>query len=288
MRRVAAALVMGILAALLAACGGGSSKNASAEKSTKSSASAKPKITTQQMAFFGSSLVPISHGSFGLDRATVVSSGDPRFPEALKVDYPKDSASTRSSNGDGTAHGGAQLYLELAGGSVDELHLRYYLKLPAGFIWVKGGKLPGLYGGTVNNGRNIPDGTNGFSTRYMWRREGAAEVYAYLPSSVAHGTSLGRGVWDWPTGEWTSVEQAVKLNTPGQDNGSVTVWLNGSQVYEKTGLNFRTVGYLKIDGVFFSTFFGGGDSTWATPVPQSAEFAAFAVSPNYIGPIKSP
>jgi hypothetical protein len=300
--------VMAISLAWLAACGSGggqgTSPAASAPPSPATSASAppatsvspspspsttappKPKLTGSQAAFFGPSFAPQSKGSFGLDRARVVSSDDPRFAQVLQVSYPKDSASTRSSKGDGTPHGGAQLYLPLAAGQVDELHLRYYQYLPAGFTWVKGGKLPGLYGGTVNNGRKIPDGTDGWSTRYMWRRDGAAEVYAYLPSSKLHGTSLGRGDWTWPTGRWTCVEQAVKLNTPGRSDGSVTVWLDGTQVYSKTGLVFRSVGGLKIDGLFFSTFFGGGDASWATPRDQSAQFAAFAVSPSYIGPLK--
>ncbi|WP_181449171.1 polysaccharide lyase [Nonomuraea aridisoli] len=43
------------------------------------------------------------------------------------------------------------------------------------------------------NGGRIPDGTNGLSTRFMWRANGAGEVYAYLPTSREHGTSLGRG-----------------------------------------------------------------------------------------------
>jgi hypothetical protein len=43
-------------------------------------------------------------------------------------------------------------------------------------------------------------------------------------------------------------------------------------------VQFRTVGSLRIDGLFFSTFFGGGDSSWASPVDQHADFAGFAVS----------
>jgi hypothetical protein len=35
---------------------------------------------------------------------------------------------------------------------------------------------------------------------------------------------------------------------------------------------------LRIRGLFFSTFFGGSDTTWATPVDQAADFANFTVS----------
>lgn len=235
--------------------------------------------------FFGNGLQFWNHGSFGLDRATIEQSNDPRFNRIVSVAYPANSASNLSANTDGTTHGGAQLYLLLPSGPVDSLHLRYYVRFQPGFNFVKGGKLPGLFGGTVMNGRRIPNGANGFSTRYMWRAKGAGEVYAYLPSSVAHGTSLGRGSWTFDPGQWTCVEQAVTLNTPGQPNGSVTVWVNGQQVFQQTGMSYRTTSGLQIDGLFFSTFFGGGDQTWASPTDQYTQFAAFAVSPSYIGPL---
>jgi hypothetical protein len=234
--------------------------------------------------FFGDGLVAAERGSFGLDRARVLPSDDQRFRHLLRVSYPAGSASERAARTDGTSHGGAQLYLVRRGGATDALNLRYYVRFPPGFDFVKGGKLPGLFGGSVTNDREIPDGTNGFSTRYMWRRAGAGEVYAYLPTSVEQGTSLGRGFWTWTPGRWICVEQRVRLNTPGRPDGTVTVWVDGERVYEATGLVFRTTADLKIDGLYFSTFFGGGDRSWATPRDQHADFAAFAVSGDYIGP----
>ena len=233
--------------------------------------------------FFGADLTPQDFGSFGLDRTTVIPSGDPRFPTALRVRYPADSASQLSAANSDTEHGGAQLYLAWRGGPVDEAYLHYYLRLPEGFDFVKGGKLPGLYGGRMNNGRKIPDGTNGFSTRYMWRTGGAAEVYAYLPTSVAHGTSIGRGNWTWPTDVWASIEQHVRLNTPGRTDGQVQVWLNGIMVFQQTGLTFRSTAKLQVEGLFFSTFFGGGDASWATPRDQYADFADFKLATKKIG-----
>ncbi|HKS99615.1 MAG TPA: hypothetical protein VJT31_08820, partial [Rugosimonospora sp.] len=228
--------------------------------------------------FFGTQFRMQDFGSFGANRVSVRPSSDPRFATVLRVRYPANSASQLSANTDNTSDGGAQFYLGLAAGARDEAYLRYYIRLPEGFNFVKGGKLPGLYGGRTTSGRDIPDGTDGFSTRYMWRTGGAGEVYAYLPSSVAHGTSLGRGEWSWPTGKWFSVQQYVRLNQPGHDDGEIRVWLDGTQVLDKTGLTFRTTGQLRIDGLFFSTFFGGGDASWATPVNQYADFAGFTVS----------
>jgi hypothetical protein len=48
-------------------------------------------------------------------------------------------------------------------------------------------------------------------------------------------------------------------------------------VFQQTGIVYRTTRNLKIDGLFFSTFFGGRDSSWASPSDQYAEFAEFSV-----------
>jgi hypothetical protein len=282
-------LVLGAVA-LVAACGG----HAKSGRSHPASPMTTPETTEGQgvplkddLGVFGNAVSFIDHGSFGLDRAQVLPA-DPGLGQVVRVLYPAGSASNLSANIDGTAYGGAQAYLPLRGGPVDELHLRYYVRFQPGFDFVKGGKLPGLYGGTKTSGRRIPNGTNGFSTRYMWRGGGAGEVYAYLPSSVAHGTSLGRGSWHFVPGQWMCMEQAVQLNTPGQANGSVTVWVNGRQVFQQTDMVYRTSDGLKIDGLFFSTFFGGGDASWASPTDQYAEFAAFVLSSHYIGPLPNP
>ncbi|MGW0768324.1 polysaccharide lyase [Streptomyces sp. NPDC002676] len=270
----------------LAACssGPGTRTSASPVRSSGSADSLSANLSAAAR-FFGPRLTARPGGSFGLSRAVFLPGSHPTLGRLLRVHYPARSASPTVMRQYGRPQGGAQLYLKLRSGPVDFLHLRYYVRFPDDFDFVKGGKLPGLYGGTVTSGRRIPDGENGLSTRYMWRAHGAAEVYAYLPTSVEHGTSLGRGSWSWPLGRWTCVEQAVHLNRPGSLDGSVTVFVNGRQVLNRGGLEFRTTDRLGIEGVLFSTFFGGSDATWATPRSQYADFAAFAVSDRPINPL---
>ncbi|MYT72618.1 hypothetical protein GTY60_23485 [Streptomyces sp. SID8367] len=233
---------------------------------------------------FGAQVSARHAGSFGLDRAELLAGGGPVPGPVLRVRYPARSASPTVARTYDRPGGGVQLYLPLRSGPVDRLHLRYCLRFPAGFDFVKGGKLPGLYGGTTTSGGHIPDGDDGLSTRYMWRSGGLGEVYAYLPTSKVHGTSLGRGSWSWPVGRWTCVEQSVVLNRSGHRDGSVTVDLDGRRVLSRDGLEFRTSDELRIAGVFFSTFFGGGDPSWATPRAQYADFTAFTVASRPIGP----
>jgi hypothetical protein len=223
--------------------------------------------------------------SWGLNNLQVVSEPDSsKFTKILRVTYPKESASFTAAKHYGTPIGGAQFEADPGLSPRDCLHLRYYVCFADDFPFVKGGKLPGLFGGEARAGGQIPDGTNGFSTRLMWRRNGDGEVYAYLPTGVERGTSLGRGNWRFQQGKWYLVEQAVQLNTPGRSNGSIRLWINEDLVVNDHSLTFRTTPELKIEGILFSTFFGGKDLSWATPQATHVDFAHFAVSDRYIGP----
>lgn len=218
-------------------------------------------------------------GDWGLQNTEVIAEPrGSRFSKVLRVLYPAGSASPRVSSSNEAPVGGAQFYADLGLPPQDALRLSYYVRFSNDFDFVKGGKLPGLFGGSVNNGKKIPDGTNGFSTRYMWRKNGDGEVYAYLPTSREHGTSIGRGDWLFQPGTWHHLEQEIVLNQPGRKNGQIQIWLDGKKVLTKGELTFRTTNALKIEGIFFSTFFGGGDSSWATPKDVYVDFADFSVS----------
>lgn len=208
-----------------------------------------------------------------------------RFETCLRATYPSNSCSPTSTTDYGTPAGGGQFLATAGLPPTNALHLRYYVRFHADFPFVKGGKLPGLFGGTnAFSGGAVPDGTNGFSTRCMWRTDGDGEAYAYLATSDSYGTEIGRGRWRFRPGEWHCLEQRVVLNTPGRDDGRLVVWVDGHMLVDERALRYRTTDALRIRGIFFSTFFGGGDPTWSTPRDTYADFAAFALSSAYIGP----
>jgi len=215
--------------------------------------------------------------SFGEQNLETLSGPPGKFDNFLRVHYPAGSY-INSAAKRGAPVGGTQFATDLDVRPEESMRLSYYVRFSDDFDFVKGGKLPGLYGGDPKSGGDIPDGTDGFSTRFMWRRDGDGEVYAYLPTSKKFGTSLGRGKWDFEPGVWHKLEQEVSLNQPGKQNGKVRVWLDDKLVLKQENLTFRTSSDLKIDGVFFSTFFGGGDPSWATPSNTHADFANFKVS----------
>jgi len=206
----------------------------------------------------------------------------------LKVHYAKGSYSVTK-----TIDRGAQFYSHVTS-SHTAMMLSYDLYFPHGFDFVKGGKLPGLWGGATQScsgGRR----SDCFSTRFMWRAHGEGEVYCYLDKSKQrddycdddhvvcdkhdYGDSFGRGTWTFKTGVWQNMAQYVHLNTPGHTDGYIRVFQDGHKVLDLKNLSFRNHDSLKIDGIFFSTFFGGSsDTSWASTADTNSYYRNFVLS----------
>ncbi|QEA40487.1 hypothetical protein FGL86_16330 [Pistricoccus aurantiacus] len=196
----------------------------------------------------------------------------------LRVHYPaKSSSPSDSKQNDDVPRGGAGFYTkphELAG--AERACLRYQVFFPEGFDFVKGGKLPGLYGGEAPSGGTPATGENGFTLRFMWRKNGQGELYEYVVNQPGdYGASSGRGRWTFDTGRWVTLEQEIVLNTPGKEDGLARVWVDGQPVLEQQGIVYRTSEDVTIDGIMFSTFFGGTGKGWRTPRDQAVDFADF-------------
>jgi len=156
--------------------------------------------------------------------------------------------------------------------------LSYSVWLPDDFDFKKGGKLPGLFGGSGPAGGAKVDGTNGFSTRYMWRERGAGEVYAYIPGAPeGRGESIDRGKFSFEPGKWTQLTQEVVLNTPGQADGSLKVWVNGDLAISKKAMRYRDTSALTVDGVMADVFYGGSDQSYAAPKDTKVRVTPFEV-----------
>jgi len=192
----------------------------------------------------------------------------------LQVRYPAGSFQDNNA-------GGAQMYAlwNSSGSAFQSMMISYEVAFDSGFDWVKGGKLPGLRGGPDPNncsGGNQANGTNCFSSRLMWRTDGAGEVYAYIPrpnnicsdSGVLcndqFGISLDRGSFTFASGQWNRVTLLVRLNNPSNvANGQAVLYFNDVQALEHDDLYFRSSDVITAGGMYFSTFFGGDDSSWA-------------------------
>ncbi len=160
--------------------------------------------------------------------------------------------------------------------------LSYRLRFESPFDFVKGGKLPGLIGGEGNTGGGIPDGTDGWSARMMWRTDGDIMNYVYHPDQPEnYGENMywqsdGQTLQFIP-GQWHDVKHEITMNTPGLNDGSIRGWLNGELVLERTDMRFRDIADFAIDGLYFSTFFGGGSSSWSTTKDETILFDDFTI-----------
>ncbi|KAI0373150.1 polysaccharide lyase family 14 protein [Pilatotrama ljubarskyi] len=217
---------------------------------------------------------------------------------SLKAHYPKGSFKPSA-----TPRGGISFYAP-GPASVDlttakEATLSYSVLFEDGFEFVKGGKLPGFYGGdsdkvaiSCSGGRRDDDC---FSVRFMWRKEGAGELYTYLPPSKeankavcdvppfstcndVFGASVGRGAFVFPPGKRTTIGQRVKLNDVGMANGEIELFVEGKSVFTVPGLELVTSDKGRIRGMQMQSFFGGSDSSWATPKDQDVFFGDFSVA----------
>ncbi|ORY01948.1 hypothetical protein K493DRAFT_185889, partial [Basidiobolus meristosporus CBS 931.73] len=196
--------------------------------------------------------------------------------KVYSVFYPKNSYSPQKS----PQAGGVEFFAQpFAGQNFDRVLLSYEVGFPSNFPWQKGGKLPGIFGGDPKEGCTGGEPSNGdkcFSARLMWRELGVGEVYAYIPNDKdlcsnpratcreKYGVSLGQGV-SLNLGTWNQLQLYVQLNAPGKSNGVLRLYVNGEEWLDMPNVLFRNTGAIAIDDILFSTFFGGGDASYATP-----------------------
>lgn len=187
------------------------------------------------------------------------------FTAALQLVYPAYSVNPSSKS-----PGGAEFYASpLNLSDAKNVTMEYSVYFPADFDWVKGGKLPGLYGGHTGCSGGVA-AEDCFSTRLMWRQDGAGELYLvcrftynvikgltcsqYAPKSkqtnalcsdpqsvcdAEYGLSIGRGSFHYGTGNWTTLRQDVVLNTPGKQDGAFALFVNGMRVINRTDIFYR-------------------------------------------------
>ena len=187
----------------------------------------------------------------------------------VTVDFPKGSINPGNKS---APEGGAGFLTTLPGGA-EAACLGYDVRIPAGFAFAKGGKLPGLYGGDGPAGCAKGKGMNGFSARLMWRAKGDGEVYLYAPEKEGKcGASVGRGKFRFATDRWVRVTEEVVLGRPGVADGRLRLWIDGRLVVQRDDLLLRETPDIAVGGAMFSTFFGGDDRAWASPVDQSIAF----------------
>lgn len=218
-------------------------------------------------------------------RVSVVEGADAFSGNTLAVSFPQ--------GGVGPNEGGAQWHLVFPQ-PYDELYFAYRVRFQAGFDFVRGGKLPGLTGGTDNTGCTATR-DQGWSARNMWRRSSADPAdQAYLVQyvyDVDRPENCGDNyVYDlgarrlFVPDQWYLIEHRVVMNTPGVADGILQGWFDGVLAVERTDVQLRDSGNgsLGISSLYFSTFFGGNAADWAPLRDEIVFFDDIVVSTSPI------
>lgn len=209
----------------------------------------------------------------------------------LEVMYPKGKF--------GNDEGGAKWNLNFDQ-PYEEYTLEYKVRVPKDFDFVRGGKLPGLYGGSGPAGGASTAEADGFSVRTMWRELGVLCQYVYsmdkeetkrwganyiwttrLDKNMPITDDMWKDMNDYSDDrvylipdKWHTLKTYIKMNTPGREDGKIVCWFNGLEVVNLS-LRFRKDMSFGIDKFKFTTFFGGNDETWAPKKDEKMYFKDF-------------
>ena len=112
--------------------------------------------------------------------------------------------------------------------------------------------LPGLFGGEEPR-----IGKAGFGARFMWRQGGGGDVLLTMPGTGERGVGLPAKTWNFPTGRWVNIEQEIRLNTPGQANGTLAIWIDGVLRVEMNDVAFRKQSTVRLAGVLSDVYYNG-------------------------------
>jgi len=228
----------------------------------------------------------VSEGRVRIERSSKALGGT---GACLAVKYPP--------NLHGTSNTGAQWKMDFDD-AYEEVIATYYVKFKNGTDFVKGGKLPGLAGGTAPTGNAPANGTNGWAARMMWLtpftgtpgspRQTAANLIAYAKYHQSGYRNDGRDedeIFFTDSGDlveiednrWYKIKQRIKMNNPSSSNGKLQIWLDNKRVVNRHNIRYRTNSNLGIDVFYFSTFYGGNYS-WRTSRWTTAYFDDFKIS----------
>jgi hypothetical protein len=190
---------------------------------------------------------------------------------ALEVDVPR--ASERDRDGQ-TRSGMGFVWQPRQLMTAASACLSYNVWVPAGFKPGDGGFLPGL-ASEIDAGpeadrreASAPAGDDKheirpFRIRAQWRPDGTIGVYQAPNIGPASVVSGDKGAAGLKPGRWTRIEQEAVLNTPGQANGKLRLWVDGQLVVDRGNVAYRKDEIQSFQLVSVDVHYAKG-SSWAS------------------------
>lgn len=202
------------------------------------------------------------------------------FTSAMKIALPQDSKEPETAKPSGVGFVWTPSWLK----GTQSACLGYSVKVPEDFKFGPGGSLPGLFGGEPEMADAAEDKRSAaFSARLLWRENAMLDVRV-----TGTGTGKGKGesatyaldhnYLRLPKDTWLQIEQEIALNTPGQADGILRVWVNGEIKVDRKDMMYRTRPGEGLLGVIANTHYASRDLNWA-PAPKST---SILLSPFYV------
>ncbi len=157
--------------------------------------------------------------------------------------------------------------------------LEYRIRFDGNYDFSRGGKIPGLAGGSAPTGCVDTNGS-GFSARMMWRENGRLIGYVYDNNQSSDcGAAINTG-FSFKTNQWYRVKERVKLNTGRTGNGILQVWVDDQMVINRSNLAYMNESpTARVDWLLFHTFYGGSSQDWAPSRQTSVSYSEIYVTP---------
>ncbi len=173
------------------------------------------------------------------------------------------------------------------------IFFRYYLYFDEDWDG-RHGKLPG-FGGTYGvagwGGRPV-NGTDGWSARGSFKGlpDGKVRLATYCYHAEMNKDYGYGDVWEWDIKQrgridksrWYCIEQFLRLNSPGMNDGVMLAWVDAEVAFKKTDILFRKSKNLRIENVWLNVYHGGKS------VAESDDHLYIdniVIASSYIGPV---
>jgi hypothetical protein len=236
---------------------------------------------------FGSFSTWTISNSYGDTNREIVLDPKGSGEKVLKIKYPLGSYAGPTITSKGT---GFYVYPFGKTSQLTTATLEYEILFPTEFEWVKGGKLPGMFGGRPScTGQDVA--ADCYSARFMWGANGNGYPYLYIPKDAPHllefcaytqykdckrdyAFSFNSTSY-FTKNSWIKVKENIVLNTPNKPDGILQVWINGVKKIDYRKIIWRSVSTVNTVGFQIESFFGGSTVDWATPIATYTLYKGF-------------
>jgi hypothetical protein len=198
-----------------------------------------------------------------------------RYPAAMIIKFDTDSA--RPSREQTSTGGIVFPWATRAFQGQEKACLTYAINVPADFKFARSGTLPGFL--SVAEGEAKEAGA-GFDIRPVWT--GAALELAFYVNNLESERArlLRKHETPIPRERWVRIDQELVLNTPGQSNGIVRLWLDGNLVAEDTRAAIRRTDEVKIGPIGVDVHFSNRAHDSRSPQNQKMMLSPIEVRWN--------